>query len=129
MLAGTGAVPDDGADRPYPIVVEASGNPTAFSDALAAVDLGGQVIGAGSVSIDAGTVTFDPALLVTRRIRFSGVHNYTTDEFGIAVDWLVEHGDRLDLGRLVSPPQPLTKITDAFALMQAGTYPRVLVRP
>lgn len=129
MLAGTGAVPDDGAERPYPIVVEASGSPAAFTDALKAVDLGGQVIGAGSVSIDSGTVTFDPALLVTRRIRFSGVHNYTPDEFRLAVDWLTEHGERLDLGRLVSPPQPLTKINDAFALMRTGTYPRVLVRP
>ncbi|GAB3762549.1 alcohol dehydrogenase catalytic domain-containing protein [Microlunatus parietis] len=129
MLSGTGAVPDDGAERPYPIVVEASGSPAAFADALTAVDLGGRVIGAGSVSLDAGTVTVDPALLVTRRIRFTGVHNYTPDEFCLAVDWLAEHGDRLDLGRLVSPPQPLTKITEAFTLMQSGTYPRVLVRP
>jgi putative phosphonate catabolism associated alcohol dehydrogenase len=129
LLAGTGARPDDGRDRPYPIVVEASGSTSAFADALTAVDLGGLVVGAGSVSVNADTITVDPALLVTRRIRFSGVHNYTPAEFGAAVDWLAEHGPRLGLDRLVSPPLPLDRIDEAFALMRSGTYPRVLVHP
>ncbi len=129
LLAGTGARPDDGLDRSYPIVIEASGNPAAFADALEAVDIGGLVVGAGSVSVAAGTITVDPALLVTRRVRFSGVHNYTPGEFAAAVDWLTAHGRRLGLDRLLSPPVQLARIDEAFALMRAGTYPRVLVRP
>ncbi len=97
LLTGTGARPDDGRDRPYPIVGEASGNASAFADAFDRVEVGGLVVGAGSVSVNAGTITVDPALLVTRRIRFSGVHNYTPAEFGAAVDWLTEHGPRLGL--------------------------------
>ncbi|WP_152364435.1 alcohol dehydrogenase catalytic domain-containing protein [Microlunatus speluncae] len=129
LLAGTGAQPDDGRQRPYPIVVEASGSPAAFADALAAADVGGLVVGAGSVSVAAGTITVDPALLVTRRLRFSGVHNYTPAEFATAVDWLTAHGRRLGLERLLSPPVPLARIDEAFTLMRAGTYARVLVRP
>lgn len=106
---------------------EASGNASAFADAFDRVEVGGLVVGAGSVSVNAGTITVDPALLVTRRIRFSGVHNYTPAEFGAAVDWLTERAPARTW--LVSPPLPLDRIDETMALMRSGTYPRLLVHP
>ncbi|GAA1093147.1 alcohol dehydrogenase catalytic domain-containing protein [Nocardiopsis metallicus] len=127
LAESLGGGPD--AEGPYPVVVEASGHPDAFVGALDAVDVGGRLIAAGSVSPGATAVTLDPALLVTRRISVIGVHNYTLESFVRGVDWLLEHGDGLDLDRLLSPPVPLAEIADGFALMRGGGFARVLVRP
>ncbi|WP_017587738.1 alcohol dehydrogenase catalytic domain-containing protein [Nocardiopsis ganjiahuensis] len=130
LAESLGGHPDPGGGGgPYPVAVEASGHPDAFLGALNAVDVGGRLVAAGSVSPGATAVTLDPALLVTRRISVVGVHNYTLESFVRGVDWLLEHGGGLGLERLLSPPVPLPEITDGFELMRRGAYARVLVRP
>ncbi|HEY8454999.1 MAG TPA: alcohol dehydrogenase catalytic domain-containing protein [Actinopolymorphaceae bacterium] len=125
-FGATAAHPDA---EPFPVVVEASGSATAFVEALHATDIGGRVVAAGSVSPGQSTASIDPALLVTRRITVSGVHNYTIDDFRRGVDWLLAHGRDLNLGRLLSPPLPLSAAAEGFRQMQTGRYPRVLIRP
>jgi threonine 3-dehydrogenase len=128
LVARLGAEPDVD-DEPFPVVVEASGNANAVVDALHSADIGAHVVAAGSVSLGSSTVTFDPALLVTRRLRLSGVHNYTAENFRWGVDWLLAHGRTLGLEQLVSPALPLSAVDEAFRQMKDGTYARVLVRP
>lgn len=116
-------------DREFPLIVEASGNARAFTEALRLVDIGGRVVAAGSVSPGSSTVTFDPAIVVTGRVTLVGVHNYSAEDFRFAVDWLATHAQRLGLERFTSPPYALSDIKDAFAQMGEGTFHRVLVRP
>ena len=122
-----GARRDDRTERDYPVAIEASGSPTAFVEAIDAVDLGGHVVAAGSVSAGSTTVTFDPATVVTRRLTISGIHNYTAKDFARGVDWLTTCGRHLDLGRLVSPPVQLSNVEEGFDQMHRGTHHRVLV--
>ncbi|WP_129665977.1 alcohol dehydrogenase catalytic domain-containing protein [Phytoactinopolyspora endophytica] len=129
LAAQLGAQPADSDGEPFSVVVEASGSSSAVLEALNAADVGGHVVAAGSVSLGSSTVTIDPALLVTRRLRVTGLHNYTAENFRWGVDWLVAHGRHLGLERLVSPPFPLSAVDEAFQLMKDGRYPRVLVRP
>ena len=129
LLRTTGACVEEGEGVEYAIVVEASGNAKAFADAFAAVEIGGQLVAAGSVSPGATTAVLDPALLVTRRVRLTGVHNYTTAEFVQAVDWLQTHGERAGVLRLTSPVWPLDRVEEAFAEMERGNFARVLVSP
>lgn len=124
-----GARPDELDGQPFPIVVEASGSPAAFVDAVEATDVGGHLVAAGSVSLGSSTVTLDPALLVTRRLTVSGIHNYTAENFRWGVDWLLAHGRGLGIDRLVSPPLPLSAVDEAFRYVRDGRYPRVLVQP
>jgi threonine 3-dehydrogenase len=119
----------EAAAQLFDVVVEASGGPEAFVDALHAADIGADVVAVGSVSPGNSTVTFDPSLIVTRRLRVNGIHNYTADNFRWGVEWLLSHGRNLALERLVSSPRPLSDVARAFEEMQAGSYPRVLVRP
>lgn len=113
----------------FPVVVEASGDPEAFTWALGSADIGGRVVAAGSVSPGNSTVTIDPAVLVTRRLTVAGIHNYTAEDFRWGVDWLLAHASTLRLERLVSPPLPLTRVDEAFQRMRDGRHHRVLVRP
>lgn len=115
--------------RSFPVVIEASGSAAAFEQALAALDIGGTIVAAGSVSPGSTTVTLDPALIVTRLLTIVGVHNYTPDDMRSAIEWLAGHADRLRLERLVSPPIPLSKVRDAFELMETGSHLRVMVVP
>lgn len=116
-------------DQPFRVVIEASGNPRAFTEGLGLVDVGGRFVAAGSVSLGNTRVGFDPAVLVTRRITLVGVHNYTTDDFANGVDWLHTDGANVDLSGLTSKPLPLNDIREAFEQMRSGRHPRVLVRP
>lgn len=124
-----GARRDEPGTGPFPVVVEASGSAAAFTDALAAADVGGRVVAAGAVSPGSTSVNLDPALLVTRRITVSGVHNYTPASFRRGVDWLTGPGRDLGLERLLSPPLPLSSVAEGFTWMREGRCPRVLVRP
>lgn len=124
-----GAIPYDESDGPFPVVMEASGHPTAFTDALDVADIGATVVAAGSVSPGSTTVTFDPSVVVTKRLHLVGIHNYSGDDFTWAVDWLSDHAAELELERLLSPPQPLSDIKGAFDLMASGDHLRVLVVP
>ena len=136
LVADVGAHTDPGppparstsGDGPS-LVVEASGHPDAVSAALESVAIGGHVVAAGSVSPGSTSITIDPAVLVTQRIRLTGVHNYTADDFAHGVDWLIAHGDDLPTDRLAAPPLPLADVTAALDRVPAGTHLRVTVRP
>ncbi|SDT32206.1 alcohol dehydrogenase catalytic domain-containing protein [Microlunatus soli] len=129
LLGPSGARPDTGEHDLFPVVIEASGNPAAFVDALAATAVGGHLVAAGSVSPGATSLRLDPADLVTRSIRLTGVHNYRTADFLTAVDWLQSHGADAGVAGLMSPAHPLSDIDDAFEEMRSGAFARVLVRP
>lgn len=116
-------------DPAFPLVIEASGSPAAFTEAIDRTDIGGRIVAAGSVSLGHTAVTFDPAVLVTRRLSIHGVHNYTAEEFRQGVDWLFAHGRRSGWDALVSSPYPLADVEQAFAAIQTGRHLRVLVRP
>lgn len=111
------------------VVVEASGHPDAVTGALRCVGTGGHVVAAGSVSPGSTSITIDPALLVTGRIRLTGVHNYGAEEFARGVDWLLEHGDALPVDRLTAPPVPLAAVAGAIAAVPTASHLRLTVRP
>lgn len=130
IAALVGASPAEAeATARYPVVVEASGSPEAFSRGLSLTDIGGHLVAAGSVSLGSTSVTFDPAVVVRNRLTVAGVHNYTAENFVWGIEWLQRHGSALALDRLASPSYRLSAVSDAFEAMRAGTYARVLVRP
>lgn len=124
-----GAHSDDSKAAQYPIVIEASGNAQAFSEAIGRAETGGRIVAAGSVSPGKTFAAFDPALLVTRRLSLVGVHNYTAAEFLWGLDWLRRHAQKLRLDKLVSPPYSLASVGQAFEDMRSGRYLRVLIQP
>lgn len=127
-LAGSPPPRSESGDGPA-VVVEASGQPAAVIAGLESVATGGHLIVAGSVSLGATDITLDPAMVVTRRLRLTGVHNYTPDEFAAGVDWLIEHGSALPGDRLTAPPVPLADVADAIHRAPAGPHLRHTIHP
>jgi hypothetical protein len=58
-----------------------------------------------------------------------GVHNYAARHLEEGISFLTRAKDDFPWEKLVSPPVPLSKIDEAFALSQTREWPRVSVVP
>lgn len=132
LVAGTGAITTaeatDLADVEPVVTIEASGHPQAVAAAVETAPIGGRVVCVGSVSPGSTTITIDPAIVVTRWLSVLGVHNYAPEDFGAAVDWLVDHADQIP-AELVSDPYRMDQLDEAVEQMVSGRHPRVAIDP
>jgi L-iditol 2-dehydrogenase len=97
------------------VVVDCSGVPETFVDALALVRWGGTVIEAGAF-VDLGAVPVNPNLICTRNIRVIGIGGETDTAYSPAMDAMVAHLDRMPLERIVSHRFPLERAAEALAV-------------
>lgn len=95
----------DGDGRSADVVIELSGAPGSVAAGLAALEIGGTLVLAGSV-LPGGTVDLDPEQVVRRWVTIRGVHNYEPRHLGQAVRFLAEHD--WPWHRVIGEPRPLT---------------------
>ncbi|WP_026554521.1 zinc-binding dehydrogenase [Arthrobacter sp. 35W] len=98
----------------FDVAVELSGAQPAVASALAALDTGGRLVLAGSVS-PGPAVAVDPERMVRSLLTVTGVHNYEPAHLQQAVDFLVETKDSCDWDALVEPPRPLADLASHMA--------------
>lgn len=116
---------DDGS---VDAVVEVAGTASVVGDGLRVLRPGGTYVLAGMVHPDTA-LALRGVDIVTRCLTIIGVHNYAPRHLRAAIDVLAEHaGDGL-WAELVSPPLPLARLDEAFAMAAARRWPRIAVRP
>jgi len=108
-------------------VVEVSGTPEGTLAALAACDVGGTVVLAGTVSPGAADIELDPADIVLRCLRVVGVHNYAPDDLIAGVAWLERRG--MDAPHVVGREFGLAEVDRAIESAMRRDALRVAVRP
>lgn len=113
--------------RTCDVVLELSGSSPATQDGLAALDVQGVAVLAGSVTPSAA-VTVDPEAVVRRQLSVLGVHNYEPRHLGAALNFLRRTQDRFPWEELVAAPRPLRDIA-ALLTGPAGTAPRYSIAP
>lgn len=118
------AGPED--DRRFDLAVELSGYRPIIPAALAALDVGGTLVLAGTVS-PGPAVSLDPEALVRGLLTIRGVHNYRPEHLQQAVDFLAATDK--PFGSLMSAPWPLTQISAAFEAARNGSALRVVLGP
>ena len=115
-----------GGRVPAPTVaLELSGNPSAVRSLLAAVDVGGVLVLAGSV-VPGPELGIVPEQLVHRLLTIRGVHNYAPRHLEQAVRFLAGTWQRYPFAEQVGETFPLAEVDRALA---ATTHRRVAVRP
>jgi putative phosphonate catabolism associated alcohol dehydrogenase len=115
-----------GGRAPAPTVaLELSGDPAAVRSLLAAVDVGGVLVLAGSVP-SGPEPGIAPEQLVRRLLTVRGVHNYAPRHLEQAVGFLTETWQRYPFAEQVGATFPLGDVDRALA---ATAHPRVAVRP
>ncbi len=105
--------PDAGAEGGVDLAVEMSGSLDGVRAALAALDVGGCAVLAGSVA-PRGTVTLDPERVVRRHQKITGVHNYEPRHLAEAVDFLVGEGSGDPWTDVIAAPVTLAELPAAL---------------
>lgn len=107
---------------------EASGAPTAVKDAIDALGIGGIAVLVGSVS-PGPEVGIDPEAIVRGLKSIVGVHNYTADDLGTAVDFISGSWNVMPFADLVGPRYFLHELDKALEVAQTGADVRVGIQP
>jgi putative phosphonate catabolism associated alcohol dehydrogenase len=122
-----GGEPADLADLPthgVDLVVEATGDPAAVTEGLRVLRPGGSYTLVGMVHPQSALHVTGEAI-VRGCLTMRGVHNYAPNHLDEAVAYLGTCS--LPWASLVSPPLPLARLDDAFALAATRQWARVAV--
>ncbi|ALO68095.1 hypothetical protein AS189_18355 [Arthrobacter alpinus] len=105
----TTAAGEETGGATFDVAVELSGAQPAVIAALAALDIGGRLVLAGSVS-PGPAVAIVPERMVRSLQTITGVHNYEPAHLQQAMDFLEESQDSYDWESLVEEAQPMTNL-------------------
>ncbi|MEV4513462.1 zinc-binding dehydrogenase [Dactylosporangium sp. NPDC049525] len=107
------------------VAFELSGSAAAVAGCLAALDVGGHAVLAGSVS-PGPSVPLDPERLVRHLLTVTGVHNYRPHHLTRAVEFLAGHHHRFPFADLVGDQHALADIEQAFKAAHAPVLRQAL---
>jgi putative phosphonate catabolism associated alcohol dehydrogenase len=127
-FGGRAISPNDEQEGNFDAVIEVAGVPEVVDDALRLLRPGGVLVLAGMVH-EATDFTLRGVELVRGCITMIGVHNYAARHLEAGIGFLDRNATAYPWGELVSPPLPLSKLDDAFALSQTRQWARVSVVP
>ncbi len=109
------------------VVLECSGAPPAFAEALDLAAIGARVVVAGTLGGPPHPVA--AARIPLKGLRVAGVFSADADAYDKALELVRRTRDEIDWGRLLAPPRPLSEVNDALAAMRAGTEIKPLIVP
>lgn len=108
------------------VAVELSGHPDGVATALAAIDVGGRAVLAGSVA-PTPPQAFDPERIVRGHLRVTGVHNYEPLHLEQAVAFLAGPGAAYPWEELIAPALDLEALP--HGMLATGRVLRRSVAP
>lgn len=115
---------DPGGVHQVDVALEFSGAASAVSECLAALNIGGTAVLAGTVA-PVGDIALDPEWLVRGWRTITGVHNYEPHHLTEAVAFLEAEGEHIPWDAVLGGPVTLDELPAAFA--QTPTTPRVVL--
>jgi threonine dehydrogenase-like Zn-dependent dehydrogenase len=107
------------------VVIEVAGSPSVTVEGMNLLRPGGHYLLAGMVHPDTA-LNLTGEAIIRGCVTLRGVHNYGPRHLHAAVAFLQQHGS-LPWASILSPPLPLAKIDEAFALAATRRWLRVAV--
>ena len=124
-----GSIRDATGGRGVDLVLDCSGVPSTFSEALQAVRTGGVIVEAGAF-VDMGPVTINPnSDICARNVSVLGVGGEKATEYVPSMQLMAANLDRYPLRSIVSHILPLDRAEEAIALAQSGAAMQVAFDP
>jgi threonine dehydrogenase-like Zn-dependent dehydrogenase len=115
--------------RGVDVVVDCSGIPATFVDALELVRWGGTIVEAGAF-VDLGPVPVNPnSDICTRNVCVLGIGGETADAYVPAMEAMAAHLDELPLRDVVTHRLPLERAEEAVELSQREEAMKVVIAP
>lgn len=123
------AIRDATDGRGVDILLDCSGVPVTFTEALRMVRTGGVVVEAGAF-VDMGPVHINPnSDLVTRNVSVLGIGGEKATDYEPSMRLMLANLDRSPLRKIVSHILPLDRATEAVMLAQSGSAMQVALDP
>lgn len=110
------------------VVIEVSGSASVVEDGLRWIRPGGHYAIAGLVHPDSA-LQLTGETLIRKCLTLRGTHNYQPRHLEAAIAFLSLHRETFPWETLVSPPMPLQRLEEAFALAESGRWARVAIDP
>ena len=111
------------------IVLDCSGVPESFVEAVRMVRVGGVVVEAGAF-VDLGPVQINPnADICTKNVSIIGIGGETATSYLAAMRLMAANLDRLPFDKIVTHRMPLDRATEAMAIAQGGDAMKVVIAP
>jgi L-iditol 2-dehydrogenase len=115
--------------RGVDLVLDCSGVPATFVEALQVVRTGGVIVEAGAF-VDMGPVQINPnSHLVTRNVSVLGIGGEKATEYEPSMQLMLANLERHPLREIVSHVLPLDRATEAVMLAQSGLAMQVALDP
>lgn len=118
----------DDHEKTFDAVIEVAGVPEVIEEGIRLLRPGGTYVLAGMVHEET-RFEICGLDLVRGCVSMIGVHNYAARHLSQGIDFLASTQNDFPWEKLVSPPLPLSKIDEAFALAQTRKWARVSVIP
>ncbi len=112
----------------FDLVLEVAGSAAVVPEGVRALRPGGHYVWAGMVHPETRLELTGEAVL-RKCLTLRGVHNYAPRHLATALGFLAEQHTQRPFEKLTSPPFPLERLDEAFALTRARQWPRVAVKP
>lgn len=111
------------------IVLDCSGVPESFVEAVRMVRVGGVVVEAGAF-VDLGPVAINPnADICTKNVSIIGIGGETATSYLAGMRLMAANLDRLPFDRIVTHRMPLERAAEAMAIAQGGDAMKVVLAP
>ncbi|GEC71618.1 putative phosphonate catabolism associated alcohol dehydrogenase [Flavobacterium flevense] len=109
------------------VIIDTTGIAAVMEKGLELLAIGGRAIWIGAVYTQPPT-QINAEMIVRNLITIKGLHNYTPNDLGFAVDFIAENHSKYPFEILVSKEFPLNELSNAFEEAKTGKHYRIGVK-
>lgn len=109
------------------VIIDTTGIASVMETGLGLLAIGGRAIWIGAVYTQPPT-QINAEMIVRNLITIKGLHNYTPNDLGFAVDFITENHSKYPFETLVGKEFPLNELSDAFEEAKTGKHYRIGVK-
>lgn len=109
------------------VIIDTTGLPSVMETGLELLAIGGRAVWVGAVYGQPPT-KINAEMIVRNLITIKGLHNYTPNDLGYAVDFIAEHHSKYPFETLVGEEFILDDLTTAFETANSGKHYRVGIK-
>lgn len=109
------------------VIIDTTGLPSVMETGLELLAIGGRAVWVGAVYGQPPT-KINAEMIVRNLITIKGLHNYTPNDLGFAVDFIAEHHSKYPFETLVGEEFILDDLTTAFETANSGKHYRVGIK-
>ena len=109
------------------VIIDTTGIPPVMETGLELLGIGGRAVWVGAV-YNQQTTKIDAEMIVRNLLTIKGLHNYTPNDLGFAIDFVAKHHSKYPFEMLIGEDFILDNLSKAFETANSGKHYRVGIR-